>query len=43
MRQLTTFVRTIHLLIRDNTATSWPVQGYIDWLTGMKRLWNSWQ
>jgi hypothetical protein len=33
----------IHPLIRDNTATSWPVQGYIDWLTGMKRLWNSWQ
>jgi hypothetical protein len=32
----------IHPLIRDNTATSWPVQGYIDWLSGMKRLWNSW-
>jgi hypothetical protein len=33
----------IHPLIRDNAATSWPVQGYIDWLNGMKRLWNSWQ
>jgi hypothetical protein len=33
-------VNGIHPLIRENTATSWPVQGYIDWLNGMKRLWN---
>jgi hypothetical protein len=33
----------IHPLIRDNIPTSWPVQGYIDWLNGMKKLWNSWQ
>jgi hypothetical protein len=32
----------IHPLIRDNLATSWPVQGYIDWLNGMKKLWNTW-
>ena len=32
----------IHPLIRDNTTTSWPIQGYIDWLNGMKKLWNSW-
>ena len=32
----------IHPLIRDNTSTSWPVQGYIDWLNAMKKLWNSW-
>lgn len=32
----------IHPLIRDNTSTSWPVQAYIDWLNGMKTLWNSW-
>ena len=30
-------------LISDNTATSWPVQNYIDWQSGMKKLWNSWQ
>jgi hypothetical protein len=33
----------MHPLIRDNTRTSWSVQGYIDWLNGMKTLWNSWQ
>jgi hypothetical protein len=32
----------IHPLIRDNTPTSWSVQGYIDWLGGMKQLWNTW-
>lgn len=32
----------IHPLIRDNTHTSWSVQGYIDWLDGMRKLWNSW-
>jgi hypothetical protein len=31
----------IHPLIRDSMSTSWPVQGYIDWLNGMKKLWNS--
>jgi hypothetical protein len=25
-------------LIRDNAATSWSVQGYIDWQGGMKTL-----
>jgi hypothetical protein len=29
-------------LIGDNSSTSWPIQGYIDWLDGMRRLWNSW-
>jgi hypothetical protein len=33
----------IHHLVGDNTPTSWPVQGYIDWLNGMKRLWNGWR
>jgi hypothetical protein len=33
----------IHPLIRENTATSWPAQGYIDWLNPMKKLWNTWQ
>lgn len=33
----------VHPLIRDNIGTSWPVQGYIDWLSGMKRLWSNWQ
>jgi hypothetical protein len=32
----------VHPLIRDNTNTSWPVQSYIDWLDGMKKLWNNW-
>jgi hypothetical protein len=32
----------VHPLIRDNTRTSWYVQGYIDWLNGMKTLWNTW-
>jgi hypothetical protein len=32
----------IQPLIRDSTPTSWSVQGYIDWLNGMKKLWNSW-
>jgi len=33
----------IHPLIRDNLPTSWPVQGYIDWVNGMKNLWNTWR
>lgn len=37
-----TCANRIHPLIRDNEATSWPIQGYIDWLTGMKKLWNGW-
>lgn len=32
----------IHPLIRDNSPTSWAVQGYVDWLGGMKKLWHSW-
>jgi hypothetical protein len=32
----------IHPLIRDSVPTSWSVQGYIDWLNGMKTLWNNW-
>jgi hypothetical protein len=31
-----------HPLILDNAATSWPVQDYIDWTNGMKKLWNNW-
>jgi hypothetical protein len=33
----------IHPLIRDNTPTSWSVQGYIDWQNEMKTLWNGWR
>lgn len=32
----------VHPLIFDGATTSWPVQGYIDWINGMKKLWNSW-
>ncbi|WP_028349817.1 nucleotidyltransferase domain-containing protein [Bradyrhizobium murdochi] len=32
----------IHPLVRDNTHTSWSVQGYIDFLEGVRRLWQGW-
>jgi hypothetical protein len=32
----------IHPLVRDNERTSWPIQGYIDYLKGVQTLWNSW-
>jgi hypothetical protein len=32
-----------HPLIRDNVPTSWPVQGFIDWLEGTKKLWLRWK
>jgi hypothetical protein len=31
-----------HYLIRDNVPTSWPVQGFIDWLDRTKKLWLQW-
>jgi hypothetical protein len=32
----------IHPLSRDNTDTSWPIQGYIDFLKGVRDLWTQW-
>jgi hypothetical protein len=32
----------IHPLVRDNTATSWPIRGYIDFLQGVRKLWSEW-
>jgi hypothetical protein len=32
----------IHPLSADNSATSWPVQGYIDFLKGVRTLWSQW-
>jgi hypothetical protein len=32
-----------HPLIRDNVSTSWPVQGFIDFLDGTKKLWTQWR
>lgn len=32
----------VHPLIRDNTHTSWSVQSYINWLNGVRQLWNAW-
>jgi hypothetical protein len=32
----------IHPLSRDNISTSWPVQGYIDFLKGVRTLWSQW-
>jgi hypothetical protein len=33
----------IHPLVRDNTHTSWPIQGYIDFLTETQKLWLQWK
>jgi hypothetical protein len=30
----------IHPLSRDNVSTSWPIQGYIDFLSGVRTLWR---
>jgi hypothetical protein len=32
----------VHPLVRDNTHTSWSVQGYIDYLDGVRKLWTGW-
>jgi hypothetical protein len=32
----------IHPLVRDNIATSWQIQGYIDFLEGVRNLWTQW-
>jgi hypothetical protein len=32
----------IHPLVRDNTHTSWPIQGYIDFLAETQKLWLRW-
>jgi hypothetical protein len=32
----------IHPLVRDQTPTSWPIQGYIDYVQGVRRLWSEW-
>jgi hypothetical protein len=32
----------IHPLSGDNLATSWPIQGYIDFLAGVQKLWHAW-
>jgi hypothetical protein len=32
----------IHPLSRDNVATSWSVQGFIDFLVGVRTLWAQW-
>jgi hypothetical protein len=33
----------IHPLIRDNVHTSWPVQGYLDFLAETQKLWVQWK
>ena len=33
----------IHPLVRDKLATSWNIQGYIDFLSATQTLWNSWK
>jgi hypothetical protein len=33
----------IHPLVRDNTHTSWPVQGYLDFLAETRKLWHQWK
>jgi hypothetical protein len=33
----------IHPLLRDNTHTSWPIQGYLDFLAEIKNLWFQWK
>jgi hypothetical protein len=33
----------IHPLVRDNTATSWPIQGYMDFMEQTKQLWFQWK
>lgn len=33
----------VHPLVSELASTSWPVQSYIDWLEGMKKLWNGWR
>jgi hypothetical protein len=32
----------IHPLSRDNVTTSWPVQGFIDFLNATRTLWTQW-
>jgi hypothetical protein len=32
----------IHPLSRENVSTSWPVQGHIDFLKGVRTLWSQW-
>jgi len=32
----------IHPLSRDGIPTSWPIQRYIDFLTGVRTLWSQW-
>jgi hypothetical protein len=33
----------IHPLVRDNSPTSWPIQGYIDFLAETQKLWLQWK
>jgi hypothetical protein len=33
----------IHPLIRDNLATSWPIQAFLDYMEATKQLWEQWK
>jgi hypothetical protein len=33
----------IHPLVRDNTHTSWPIQGYLDFMSETQKLWLQWK
>ena len=33
----------MHPLSRDNVPTSWPIQGFIDFLEGVRTLWTRWR
>ncbi|GEC45948.1 nucleotidyltransferase [Bradyrhizobium japonicum] len=33
----------IHPLVRDNSHTSWPIQGYLDFLAETQKLWVQWK
>jgi hypothetical protein len=34
---------SIHPLVRDNSRTSWPIQGHIDFMTEIQKLWLQWK
>jgi hypothetical protein len=33
----------VHPLVRENTVTSWTVQGFIDFMQKTQQLWNQWK
>jgi hypothetical protein len=33
----------IHPLVRDNTATSWSIQGFLDFMSETQKLWLQWK